>query len=65
MCFMRTLRPKTPVIYAADEDFPIGGSKVVRSSDDDAVTIVGSGITVHEAMKAADNLRERACRCAS
>ena len=54
--FMRTLRPKTPVIYSADEDFPIGGSKTVTSSDDDEVTVVGSGITVHEAMKAADTL---------
>ncbi len=54
--FLRTLRPKTPVIYPADEDFPIGGSKTVTSSDDDEVTIVGSGITVHEAMKAADTL---------
>ena len=54
--FLRTLRPKTPVIYSPDEDFPIGGSKTVTSSDDDEVTIVGSGITVHEAMKAADIL---------
>src|SRR5918999_1354923 len=54
--FMRTLRPKTPVIYDSDEEFPIGGSKTVTSSDDDEVTIVGSGITVHEAMKAADTL---------
>ena len=54
--FMRTLRPKTPVIYSADEDFPIGGSNTIVSSDDDEVTIVGSGITVHEAMKAADTL---------
>jgi transketolase len=54
--FMRTLRPKTPVIYPADEEFPIGGSKVVHSSEEDAVTVVGSGITVHEAVKAADTL---------
>jgi transketolase len=56
--FLRTLRPKTPVIYAPSEDFPIGGSKVVRSSDDDAVTVVASGITVPEAVKAADELQE-------
>ena len=54
--FLRTLRPKTPVIYDANEDFPVGGSKTVVSSDDDEVTIVGSGITVHEAIKAADTL---------
>ena len=56
--FLRTLRPKTPVIYDASEDFPIGGSKTVRSSDDDAVTVVASGITVREAVKAADELQE-------
>ncbi|CAN5694108.1 transketolase [soil metagenome] len=56
--FLRTLRPKTPVIYDSSEDFPIGGSKVVRSSDDDAVTVVASGITVHEATRAADELQE-------
>jgi transketolase len=52
--YIRTLRPNTPVIYAPDEDFPIGGSCVVRDGDD--VTIVGCGITVHEALKAADAL---------
>jgi transketolase len=56
--FLRTLRPKTPVIYDPSEDFPIGGSKVVRSSDDDAVTVVASGITVPEAVKAAEELRK-------
>jgi transketolase len=56
--FMRTLRPKTPVIYGADEKFEIGGSKVVRSSDEDQVTIVASGITVHNAIKAAEKLEE-------
>ncbi len=56
--FMRTLRPNTPVIYGPDEEFEVGGSRVVRSSDDDDVTIVGTGITVHEALKAADALEE-------
>jgi transketolase len=56
--FLRTLRPNTPVIYDADEEFPIGGSRVVRSSDDDDVTIVGAGVTVHEALKAADALTD-------
>ncbi len=54
--FLRTTREKTPVIYAPGESFPIGGSKVVRSSDHDAVTLVGAGVTLHEAMKAADTL---------
>ncbi len=56
--FMRTLRPNTPVIYGPDEEFEVGGSRVIRSSDDDDVTIVGTGITVHEALKAADALEE-------
>jgi transketolase len=56
--FMRTLRPNTPVIYGPDEEFAVGGSRVIRSSDDDDVTIVGTGITVHEALKAADALEE-------
>jgi transketolase len=46
------------VIYEADEDFPVGGARVVRESDDDEVTIVGAGITLHEALKAADRLAE-------
>jgi transketolase len=54
--FLRTLRPNTPVIYDADEEFEVGGSRVLRSSDEDEVTIVGAGITVHEALKAADTL---------
>jgi transketolase len=54
--YIRTTRANTPVIYEPDEDFPVGGSKVVRSSDDDEVTIVAAGITLHEALKAADAL---------
>jgi transketolase len=56
--FLRTTRGATPVIYDADEEFAIGGSKVVRSSDEDDVTIIGAGITLHEAVKAADALAE-------
>jgi transketolase len=56
--FLRTTRANTPVIYGRDEKFPVGGSKVVRSNDDDEVTIVGAGITLHEALKAADALAE-------
>jgi transketolase len=56
--YIRTLRPNTPVLYGPDEEFPIGGSRVVRSSDGDEVTLVGCGITVHEALKAADALAE-------
>jgi transketolase len=56
--FLRTTRANTPVIYAPAEEFPIGGAKVVRETDDDEVTIVGAGITVHEALKAADALAQ-------
>jgi transketolase len=56
--FIRTTRGATPVIYDDGEEFPVGGSKVVRSSDEDDVTIVGAGITLHEALKAADVLAE-------
>jgi len=55
--YMRTTRAATPVIYGPDEEFSVGGSRVVRSSDDDDdVTIVGAGITLHEALKAAESL---------
>ena len=54
--FMRTTREKTPVIYAPGEPFEIGGSRVVRQTDADQVTLVGAGITLHEAMAAADLL---------
>ncbi|MDX6489408.1 MAG: transketolase [Gaiellaceae bacterium] len=56
--YLRTLRPNTPVIYGPDEEFEIGGSRVIRSSDDDDVTLVAAGITVHEALEAADALAE-------
>ena len=56
--YLRTTREPLPVIYGADVEFTIGGSRVVRSSDGDAVTIVAAGVTVHEAMKAADALEE-------
>jgi transketolase len=54
--FLRTLRPATKVIYGPDEDFEIGGSRVLRSSDEDEVTLVATGVTVPEALAAADTL---------
>jgi transketolase len=54
--FLRTTRGDTPVIYEPGEEFPIGGSRTLRSSDHDEVTIVAAGITVHEALKAAETL---------
>jgi transketolase len=55
--YMRTGRPKSPVIYSTTETFTIGGSKVIRQSKTDQVTIVGAGITLHEALKAHDQLK--------
>jgi transketolase len=55
--YMRTSRPKTPVLYGPGEQFPIGGSKVLRSSNDDTATIVAAGVTVFEALKAYDQLK--------
>jgi transketolase len=52
--FMRTTRAATAVVYGADDDFPIGGSRVLREGDD--VAIVAAGITLHESLKAADQL---------
>jgi len=54
--YIRTTRAKTPVIYPPDERFEVGGSKVVRSSGEDQVAVVTAGITVPEALKAADLL---------
>ncbi len=56
ICFLRTSRPKTPVIYKNDEPFPIGGAKVLRQNAGDKVTVVAAGVTLHEALKAADAL---------
>ena len=52
MVYIRTSRPKTAVIYGADEAFAVGGLKVVRSSPADRLTVVGAGITLHEALAA-------------
>ncbi len=60
--FLRTLRPATPVVYGPEEEFEIGGSRLLRSSDDDDVTLVAAGITVPEALKAADQLAEEGIR---
>jgi transketolase len=56
--YLRTTRGETPVIYPAGERFPVGGSRVLRRSADDRATIVAAGITVHEALAAADALAE-------
>ncbi len=57
MVYLRAGRPKTAVIYGPDETFRIGGSKVVRQSADDKLTIVAAGVTLFEALKAHDQLK--------
>ncbi|MFF1692541.1 transketolase [Streptomyces sp. NPDC058257] len=54
--YLRTSRGDTPVIYGPGEEFPVGGSKVLRSSDADRLTLVAAGVTVHEALTAAEFL---------
>src|SRR3989344_2076878 len=57
--YIRTARPATPVIYEISQDFKIGGSKIVRSSSNDRVTIVACGVALIEALKAADELAKK------
>ncbi|MFJ3336972.1 transketolase [Streptomyces sp. NPDC086766] len=54
--YLRTSRGESTVLYGPDEEFPVGGSKVLRSSDRDRLTIVAAGVTVFEALAAADAL---------
>jgi len=55
--YIRTSRPATPVLYANAEEFPIGGSKVVRSSANDCLSVVAAGVTLHEALSACETLK--------
>jgi len=57
MVYLRAGRPKSPVIYGPEERFQLGGSKVVRKSAGDVLTIVAGGITLFEALKAHDELK--------
>jgi transketolase len=59
LVYIRTTRNSTPIIYAVDEEFHIGGCKVLRRSDEDRVAIVAAGITLHEALRAHDELAEQ------
>ncbi len=54
--YMRTTREATPVLYEPGESFEIGGSRTVCSSDEDAVTLIGAGITLRECLAAAEEL---------
>ncbi|WP_327276669.1 transketolase [Streptomyces sp. NBC_01224] len=54
--YLRATRGAYPVLYAPDETFPVGGSKTLRASDGDKVTLIGAGVTLHECLAAADQL---------
>ncbi|MFB4277113.1 MULTISPECIES: transketolase [unclassified Nonomuraea] len=56
--YLRTTRGDTPVIYQPGERFAVGGSRVLRHTPGDRATIVAAGVTVHEALAAADALHE-------
>ncbi len=55
--YLRTTREKTPTIYGPGEKFPVGGARVVKRSDKDRAAVIAAGITVHEALKAYENLK--------
>jgi transketolase len=59
LAYVRTARMKIPVIYGEEEGFKIGGAKVLRESREDAVAVLGAGVTVHEAIKAFEILSEK------
>jgi transketolase len=56
ICYIRTTREKTPLLYKTEDEFPIGGSKILKRSSKDRATIIAAGITVHEALKAYEEL---------
>ncbi|XP_049885840.1 transketolase-like protein 2 [Pectinophora gossypiella] len=58
ICYIRTSRPNTNILYANDEVFKVGQSKIVRESPKDKVLLIGAGVTLHEALTAADKLKE-------
>ncbi len=58
LAYLRTSRPATPILYKKGEAFPIGGSKVLKKSQKDKVAVVAAGITIHEALKAYEDLKK-------
>ncbi len=58
MGYIRTTRPATPLLYSPDEEFPIGGSKILRKGGEDRAAVIAAGITVHEALRAHDILKK-------
>ncbi len=58
LAYLRATRPATPILYKNGEDFPIGGSRVLKRSQKDKVALIAAGITVHEALKAYEELKK-------
>ncbi|XP_051967711.1 transketolase-like isoform X2 [Xyrauchen texanus] len=58
VCYIRTTRPETAIIYNSNEDFHVGQAKVVCQSKDDQVTMIGAGMTLHEVLAAAEQLKK-------
>src|SRR5208337_4723385 len=56
--YIRTTREETPIIYRPEDEFPIGGSKVLKKSEKDIATVIGAGVTLHEALGAYDALKK-------
>jgi transketolase len=57
LAYLRTSRPATPLLYKIGEEFPIGGSKVLKRSQKDRVAVIAAGVTLHEALKAYEDLK--------
>uniref|UniRef100_A0A671YH41 Transketolase n=1 Tax=Sparus aurata TaxID=8175 RepID=A0A671YH41_SPAAU len=58
VCYIRTSRQDSPIIYNSNEDFHVGQAKVVYQSKEDQVTLVAAGVTLHEALAAAEHLKK-------
>ncbi len=61
--YIRTTRGAYPVLYENDEEFPVGGSKVLRHSSNDVVTLIGAGVTLHACIAAAERLANTDIAC--
>lgn len=59
VCFIRTSRPNTPILYANDEPLAIGKHQIIKSSNKDSVLVIGAGVTLHEAVDAANELQQK------
>jgi transketolase len=56
--YLRTTREATPILYGPEDEFQLGGCKVLRSSGQDRATVVSAGITLYEALAAWEALQK-------